>query len=352
MKVLCWYVVCDFCLSELECQVLWFGEVELEVVYCGICGSDLYEYQSGLYLIFQVEVYLLFGCCVLLIFGYEFCGVVVVFGFGVEGLCIGDCVVVELEYCCGECCYCWEGCYNFCELMGFIGLMGDGGFVECVWVLVYMLYCLLDVVGFCQVVVFELVVVVLYVLCCSSLVLGQCCVVFGFGLIGLLLVMFVCLCGIEDIVVIDVSFECFVLVGEFGVSWVFDVCDGDMVVCLCEGGVFDCVFEVVGSQVSFDVVLVSLCKGGELVLVSLMGEVWLDVFDLVNCELCLFGSVGYCDVYLELIVLFVDGCFDLVCVVICSVFLEQVVEYGFEVLLCDKLQVKVLVNFNLVLVDV
>ncbi|MGK7794473.1 alcohol dehydrogenase catalytic domain-containing protein [Acinetobacter baumannii] len=49
-------------------------------------------------------------------------------GPGVEGLRIGDRVAVEPEYRCGECRYCREGRYNLCESMGFIGLMGDGGF--------------------------------------------------------------------------------------------------------------------------------------------------------------------------------------------------------------------------------
>lgn len=77
-----------------------FGDVCIVVVYCGICGSDLYEYVDGLYVILVDVLYLLLCCIVLLMFGYEFCGIVVEVGVGVMMLCVGDCVVVEFEYCC------------------------------------------------------------------------------------------------------------------------------------------------------------------------------------------------------------------------------------------------------------
>ncbi|HHL1017237.1 TPA: butanediol dehydrogenase, partial [Pseudomonas aeruginosa] len=104
-------------------------------------------------------------------------------------------------------------------------------------------------------------------------------------------------------------------------------------------------------QASLDAALASLRKGGELVLVSLMGEVRLDAFDLVNRELRLLGSVGYRDAYPELIALLADGRLDLARAVTRSVPLEQAVEHGFEVLLRDKSQVKVLVNPNPALAD-
>ncbi len=106
-----------------------------------------------------------------------------------------------------------------------------------------------------------------------------------------------------------------------------------------------------GSQASLDAALASLRKGGELVLVSLMGEVRLDAFDLVNRELRLLGSVGYRDAYPELIALLADGRLDLARAVTRSVPLEQAVEHGFEALLRDKSQVKVLVNPNPALAD-
>ncbi len=311
MKALRWHAARDLRLSELERQAPRPGEVELEVAYCGICGSDLHEYQSGPHSIPQAEAHPLSGCRAPLTLGHEFCGVVAALGPGVEGLRIGDRVAVEPEYRCGECRYCREGRYNLCESMGFIGLMGDGGFAERARVPAYMLHRLPDAVGFRQAAVLEPAAVALHALRRSSLAPGQRCAVFGLGPIGLLLVMLARLRGIEDIVAIDVSPERLALAGEFGASRALDARDGDTAARLREGGALDCAFEAAGSQASLDAALASLRKGGELVLVSLMGEVRLDAFDLVNRELRLLGSVGYRDAYPELIALLADGRLDL-----------------------------------------
>ncbi|WP_042165195.1 alcohol dehydrogenase catalytic domain-containing protein, partial [Pseudomonas aeruginosa] len=164
MKALRWHAARDLRLSELERQAPRPGEVELEVAYCGICGSDLHEYQSGPHSIPQAEAHPLSGCRAPLTLGHEFCGVVAVLGPGVEGLRIGDRVAVEPEYRCGECRYCREGRYNLCESMGFIGLMGDGGFAERARVPAYMLHRLPDAVGFRQAAVLEPAAVALHAL--------------------------------------------------------------------------------------------------------------------------------------------------------------------------------------------
>ena len=179
MKALRWHAARDLRLSELERQAPRPGEVELEVAYCGICGSDLHEYQSGPHSIPQAEAHLLSGCRAPLTLGHEFCGVVAALGPGVEGLRIGDRVAVEPEYRCGECRYCREGRYNLCESMGFIGLMGDGGFAERARVPAYMLHRLPDAVGFRQAAVLEPAAVALHALRRSSLAPGQRCAVFG-----------------------------------------------------------------------------------------------------------------------------------------------------------------------------
>jgi len=55
------------------------GEVKIKVKYCGICGSDLHEYQHGL---FPESP-----------FGHEACGEVVEVGSGVKGYHAGDRVI-------------------------------------------------------------------------------------------------------------------------------------------------------------------------------------------------------------------------------------------------------------------
>ncbi|MGZ0716753.1 2,3-butanediol dehydrogenase [Pseudomonas palleroniana] len=351
MKALRWHAARDLRLSDLELQGPGTGEVELRVAYCGICGSDLHEYQDGPHSIPQAEPHPLSGCRAPLTLGHEFCGVVSALGTDVVDLKVGDRVAVEPEYRCGECRYCREGRYNLCCSMGFIGLMGDGGFAERARVPAYMLHRLPQTVSLRQAAVLEPAAVALHALRRSSLAPGQRCVVFGLGPIGLLLVMLARVRGVHDITAVDLSPQRLALAIEFGATKVLDARDGDVATRLQAGDAMDCAFEAAGSQASLNAALASLRKGGELVLVSLMGEVRLDAFDLVNRELRLVGSVGYRDVYPELIALIADGHLDLARAVTRSVSLEQAVEHGFDALLQDKSQVKILVNPNPDLAD-
>lgn len=87
------------------------GKVKIKVKWCGICGSDLYEYLGGLIFILVDKLYLLMNEIVFVIMGYEFFGEVVEVGEGVENYKIGDCVVVELIFVI----YGYQGVYNFDE---------------------------------------------------------------------------------------------------------------------------------------------------------------------------------------------------------------------------------------------
>lgn len=74
------------------------GKVKIKVKWCGICGSDFYEYLGGLIFILVGEFYLLIKEMVFVIMGYEFLGEVVEVGEGVKNYSVGDCVVVELIF--------------------------------------------------------------------------------------------------------------------------------------------------------------------------------------------------------------------------------------------------------------
>ena len=77
---------------------------------------------------------------------------------------------------------------------------------------------------------------------------------------------------------------------------------------------------------------------------GLMGQVSIDAFHLVNNELRLLGSVGYRHAYPPLIELLASGQLDLTRVITRCVTLDQAVAQGFEALLQDKSQIKVIVG--------
>lgn len=104
------------------------GAVEIEVAWCGICGSDLHEYLEGPIVIPPPgHPHPLSGEELPVTMGHEFSGTVSALGEGVTDLTVGEGVVVEPYFTCGECDMCRADKYHLCRSMGFIGLSGGGG---------------------------------------------------------------------------------------------------------------------------------------------------------------------------------------------------------------------------------
>ena len=104
------------------------GAVEIEVAWCGICGSDLHEYLEGpIFIPPPGRPHPLSGEELPVTMGHEFSGTVSALGEGVTDLTVGEGVVVEPYFTCGECDMCRADKYHLCRSMGFIGLSGGGG---------------------------------------------------------------------------------------------------------------------------------------------------------------------------------------------------------------------------------
>lgn len=104
------------------------GTVAIDVAWCGICGSDLHEYLEGPIFIPPVgHPHPLSGEQEPVTMGHEFSGTITALGDGVTDLEVGENVVVEPYFTCGQCDMCRSGKYHLCRSMGFIGLAGGGG---------------------------------------------------------------------------------------------------------------------------------------------------------------------------------------------------------------------------------
>jgi len=347
MKALRWHGPRDLRLVDLVESALRPGEVRIRVAYCGICGSDLHEYADGPHAIPVERPHPLSGRCAPLTLGHEFCGVVVESADSV--VAVGSRVAIEPEYRCGQCAYCRQGQYNRCISIGFVGLMGDGGLAESVVVPAYTVHPLPDEVRFDQAAALEPAAVALHAVRTSGLRAGDACAVFGMGPIGLLTVAMLRQCGAGDIIAMDVHANRLALASAMGASEAVDasrVESASAVFAATSGRGVAVAFEVAGSQASLDSTLACVRKGGEAVLVGLMGKAQVDVFDIVNRELRLTASVGYRDVFPTLIAWTARGLFDPSAIVTKKVSLAQAVPQGFNALIADKDQVKVLVAPN------
>lgn len=121
-------------------------DVKLKVHYCGICGSDLHEYQSGpTFFAKEGQNHAISNKAYPHVMGHEMSAEIVEIGSDVKDFKVGDSVVVEVTGTCldrdrfedsptaGEekCAACKDGHYNMCKYLGLTGLgFSDGGFAE------------------------------------------------------------------------------------------------------------------------------------------------------------------------------------------------------------------------------
>ncbi len=127
-----WHAAGDLRFEDVELALpLGPGMVEVEVAYCGICGSDLAEFRHP-FAIRPEKVHPLTGQQPPVTLGHEFSGTVVAIGEGVDQVAVGDRVSADACWRCGECKACVEGRYNQCIYSGSIGLSSDGAFAPLV----------------------------------------------------------------------------------------------------------------------------------------------------------------------------------------------------------------------------
>ncbi|MGJ4970017.1 2,3-butanediol dehydrogenase [Bradyrhizobium sp. HKCCYLRH1073] len=337
-----WYGARDIRVEARQSAALSAHELRIKVAKCGICGSDLHEYVNGPHAIPVLQEHPLSRRKAPIVLGHEFCGTVSEVGSSVIGFRMGQRVAIEPEYRCGSCSACQRGDYNLCESMGFAGLMGDGGMAEEATVPAYMAYALPDEVSFTQAAVLEPAAVALHALRRSGLGAGMRCAVVGAGPIGLLIVQLAKLAGAREIAVSDLSDARLQMATDLGATIAVNT-SRDSLSDHVQG--VDVSFEAVGVQSALTGAFNLLRKGGRLVLVGLFGKSpSLDAFKLVNREIDLISSVGYRHVYSDLIALVAAGLFDPSRIVTREIQLGDVVQDGFERLLSNPADVKIIVT--------
>ncbi|MEX2246506.1 MAG: alcohol dehydrogenase catalytic domain-containing protein [Dehalococcoidia bacterium] len=98
------------------------GEVRLRVAFCGICGSDMHEYESA-------TPFRALGA-MQPVMGHEFTGRIVALGEGVSGLSVGQAGVGNPGSGCGSCYYCQAGREQLCRSGTGIGYTKAGAYAE------------------------------------------------------------------------------------------------------------------------------------------------------------------------------------------------------------------------------
>ncbi|TGD10363.1 2,3-butanediol dehydrogenase [Brevibacterium sp. S111] len=353
MKAVRYYGKEDIRIDEVEEPKTRPGTVKIAPAFNGICGSDLHLYQDGPIRPAPSgeEAHPLSGETLPVVFGHEFSGVIEDIGDGVEGLEIGDSVVVEPLMVDGTCPACRRGAYNLCEQMGFIGISGRGGglsehiVVESQWV---------HPVGdmpLDQAALIEPLAVSLHGVKQTAAAEGQIAVVGGAGPIGLLVSAVLKAKGLTTIVS-EVSQARRAKALESGAADV--VIDpttenlGEVVSEQTSGAMADLAFDAAGAPAVVGQLLDVLGATGRLQVLAIHGApVEVDITDqLMMQDRTLGASVGYAHDHAEAIDLVRSGKIDLAPFVTSKILAEDIISDGFDRLTNSQDEVKILVSMS------
>ena len=342
MKAARWHNRKDVRVEELEIPQPKANQIKIEVKYCGICGSDLHEYLGGPIFIPVDKPHPYTGEKAPLVMGHEFSGEVVEVGPEITKFKVGDRVTVEPIHAKDG----LKGKYNLDPNLNFIGLAGGGGFSEYVVVNEDQAHKLPDNVDFEQGALTEPAAVGLYAVRQSRIQAGDTAAVFGCGPIGLLVIDALRAAGASRIFAVELSPERQAKAKELG-AIVVDPSKEDAVESIRRqtGGGVNVSFEVTGVPVVLQQSLEAAEKGGELVVVSIWEQpATIHPNEIVIQEKTMKGVIAYRDVFPKVLELMGKGYFSKDILVTKRIKLEDIVEEGFEALVKEKSQVKILVS--------
>ncbi|HHY67697.1 2,3-butanediol dehydrogenase [Kyrpidia sp.] len=350
MKAARWHGPQDIRVENIEEPKTHPGTVKVKVEWAGICGSDLHEYLGGPIFIPRDNPHPLTNETAPIVMGHEFSGKVVEVDPTVTSFQVGDRVCIEPIYACGKCFSCRRGHYNLCVHLGFHGLSGGGGgFSEFTVVPEYMVHKLPDNMTFEQGALVEPAAVALHAVRQSRLKAGDKVAVFGAGPIGLLVIQAAKLAGASQIFAVEISEQRQAFALSVGAAHVIDPSQTDAVqeIQQVTGGGVDIAFEVTGVPAVLTQAINSTALNGETVIVSIWEKpAEIHPNDLVLGERTVMGILAYRHIFPEVIQLIANKQFKAEELITKKISLDQIVKEGFEALVKQKSQVKIVVQPN------
>ena len=347
MKAARWYKAKDIRVEEVEEPTASDHDVKIKVKGCGVCGSDLHEYLVGPIFIPVDEPHPISGGKAPIIMGHEFAGEVVEVGDKVTTLKPGDRVAVEPIYAPNKDGAYIDHHYNLSPELGFHGLSGGGGgFSEYTVVGEHMAHKMPDELSYEQGALVEPAAVGLHAVRQSGLKAGDTAAVFGAGPIGLMIIDALKAAGASKIYASEIS-KARIQKAEALGAIVIDAAESDPVEeihRLNDGGV-DVSYEATGIENVLQQSIDATRTGGEIIVASIWeGKAAINYNDIVIKEKSMKGIIAYRHIYPAVMELMRKGYFSGDVMITDRIKLDDVVEQGFETLVEDKSQVKIIVS--------
>lgn len=326
------------------------GQVQLEVAWCGICGTDLHEYTGGPLYIPTDAPHPLTGVRAPVITGHEMSGRVAAIGEGVKGFSVGDRVAACPIIGCGECRWCKSGSMAQCDKVAFLGTSWTGGaFAERVNLYGYQCYhlpdAITDEVG---------ALVEPFASTARAVMRGEVepednIAILGAGPIGLMALLAARIRGAKQIVSVEVAGRRIEVAKQCGATAIINPKTEDPLQRakeLTDGEGFDVVVECVGQE-STGLLAGRLTRTrGRLVVMGVFEKpAPLDFADLVFREKTVIGSMSGYGYFDQSIAMMTDERFKGNALITGRIGLDDIIERGFRPLLAEKdKHVKILVS--------
>ncbi len=326
------------------------GAVGINIAWCGICGTDLHEYLDGpIFIPPTGHPHPLTHEQEPVTMGHEFSGTVNGVGDGVTDLAVGENVVVEPYFVCGECAQCKAGNYHLCAKMGFIGLAGGGGGLSQKIVVDRRWVHPIGDIPLDEAALIEPLSVGHHAYVRSGAMAGESALVGGAGPIGLLLAAVLKAQGLT-VIISEVGEARKAKARTTGVAdHVIDPSSEDLVARvheLTDGNGADVCFECTSVNSVLDQLFDAVRPAGVIVNVSIWSTpATIDMQKLVLKEIDLRGTIAYVRDHPATIKLVQEGKIDLKPFITSRISLDELIDKGLDTLINHKdTAVKVLVH--------
>ena len=275
----------QFSVEQKEAPSPAANEVAVRIAFCGICGTDLHVFHGNMDGRVGFER----------VIGHEMSGTIESLGADVEGLSVGQKVVVRPLDHCGNCPACAAGHTHICHNLKFLGLDTDGAFQEIWTVPAHTIHVLPEDLRLDHAALIEPVAVACHDVRLSGLKPGEDVVVIGGGPIGVLVAAVARDAG-GNVIISEVNEHRLAIAEKLGFSTV-NPAKEDLVATINartgDKGA-DVVFEVSGSKPGVQATTDVAATRGRIVMVAIHAtKPEVDLFRFFWRELKLIGARVY-----------------------------------------------------------
>ena len=339
----------DIRIEDIERPTAGPDDVLIDIAWCGICGTDIHEYQDGpIFIPPKGSPHPVTGEEAPITLGHEFSGTVADVGNNVTDLKVGQNVVVEPYVIHKE--YWGTDNYHLTPDQNFIGLAGGGGgLAEQIAVDQHWVHPIPDNLPLDEAALIEPLAVAYHAVERSEAKAGDVALIGGAGPIGLLTAAVAKAQGLTTIMS-ELSKKRIETAQETGVAdHVVNPQEVDVVeevLKITDGKGADVGFEATSVDVVLNTIFSAVKKAGVIVNVSIWGhKPEANLADLVTKEQDLRGTIGYYNSHEPCIELASSGKVDLKPFITHKIALYELVDTGFDTLINhNDTAVKILVS--------